>query len=134
MFEIVFLVSVVLGLLIFKLYLKLSTAHCYSQVCLKGKTVLVTGANSGKIFHFFFTTPWIWFDISRNAKFPIGNRYKVVHLCTGPYKEMYVIWVLYKKIETIANRPMKHYLKLHIFFHHSFSFYRYFVTPSFKNI
>lgn len=36
-----------LCLVSFKLYIKLTTGICYSQVCLRGKTTIVTGANTG---------------------------------------------------------------------------------------
>lgn len=36
-----------LSLVSLKLYLKLTTGLCKSQVCLKGKTAIVTGANTG---------------------------------------------------------------------------------------
>lgn len=36
-----------LSLVSLKLYIKLTTGICTSQVCLKGKTAIVTGANTG---------------------------------------------------------------------------------------
>ncbi|XP_060529998.1 retinol dehydrogenase 13-like isoform X2 [Cylas formicarius] len=38
---------IALGLVCFRIYLKLMTGWCRSQVCLVGKTALVTGANTG---------------------------------------------------------------------------------------
>lgn len=38
-----------LSLVSLKLYIKVSTGICRSQVCLKGKTAIVTGANTGMI-------------------------------------------------------------------------------------
>lgn len=48
-FEILFSIAcLALITVIFKLYIKLTTGICKSQVCLKGKTAIVTGANTGK--------------------------------------------------------------------------------------
>lgn len=41
------LFAIVLILLLFKIYLKLTTGWCTSNVCLVGKTAIVTGANTG---------------------------------------------------------------------------------------
>ncbi|KAJ8957986.1 hypothetical protein NQ318_001987 [Aromia moschata] len=47
MYFVIIICSVVLMLLLLKIYIKSTTGWCHSQVCLKGKTVLVTGANCG---------------------------------------------------------------------------------------
>lgn len=36
-----------------KLYIKVTTGICKSQVCLKGKTAIITGANTGIHFSLF---------------------------------------------------------------------------------
>ncbi|KAF7283268.1 hypothetical protein GWI33_001092 [Rhynchophorus ferrugineus] len=46
-FWIVFIPSSLLVILLVKLYIKLTSARCESNVCLSGKTVIVTGANTG---------------------------------------------------------------------------------------
>lgn len=53
-FEILFGISFIVLILIgIKLYLILTTRNCRSQVCLKGKTVIVVGANTGTNTYFF---------------------------------------------------------------------------------
>lgn len=43
-----FVIGIATFVVIIKLYLKLTVGWCRSQVCLKGKTAIVTGANTGK--------------------------------------------------------------------------------------
>lgn len=50
------LLAVFLILVLFKLYLKLTTGWCTSNVCLVGKTAIVTGANTGSTnFRFIYS-------------------------------------------------------------------------------
>lgn len=42
---VLFWIAIILGVL--KVYLKLTTGWCRSNVCLVGKTAIVTGANTG---------------------------------------------------------------------------------------
>lgn len=43
------LVGIILSLLCLKLYCETTKGLCASSICLKGKTTVVTGANSGDV-------------------------------------------------------------------------------------
>lgn len=48
--SLVFFTIISLLVVIYKFYYKLTIGICRSQVCLVGKTAIVTGSNTGKVF------------------------------------------------------------------------------------